>query len=68
MLACLRASAPPTNASPRIARMIDLYFMSRHMSALPDPGGLLDQRADVYAYFSIFAAAVAEHQRAQQHQ
>ena len=34
--------------------------MVKSMGTMPDPGGLLDQRADVYAYFGIFAAAEAE--------
>lgn len=66
MLLCL-GSAPnqqPTNRlskSPHIARMLGLYSMSqRFPGSLPDGGGLLDQRADVYAYFAAFAAAEAE--------
>ena len=66
MWLCLKTppSAPPTNAlaaSPRIAALISLYFMSKSMGALPDAGGLLDQRGDVYAYFTIFSAVEAEH-------
>jgi hypothetical protein len=66
MLECLRApaSSPPRNAlsrSPRIASLISLYFMCRNMGALPGAGGLLDQRADHYAYFTIFSSAESEH-------
>jgi hypothetical protein len=66
MLSCLSSppTAPPSNAlaaAPEIARLIGLYFMAKNLGALPDPGGLLDQRADVYAYFVIFGGAEAEH-------
>lgn len=66
MLMCLQspASSPPHNAlakSPLIARYISLYSMAKSLSALPDAGGLLDQRADIYAYFSVFNAAEAEY-------
>ena len=66
MLQCLSAlpSAPPRNAlskSPRLAQMISLYSMAKSFGALPDEGGLLDQRADVYAFFAVLANAEAEH-------
>lgn len=66
MLKCLMAppSAPPVRALtkfPRIASLIELYSMSKNLNALPDPGGLFDQRNDVYEFFGIFAAAEAEY-------
>lgn len=66
MWLCIKTppTAPPINAlaaSPRIAALISLYFMCKNMGALPDEGGLLDQRGDVYAYFNIFTAVEAEH-------
>jgi hypothetical protein len=64
MLLCLKSSAPPTNhlrKRPDIAALIGLYFMSKNLSALPEAGGVLDMRADHYAYFSVFATAEAEH-------
>lgn len=39
--------------------MISLYNMCQSMGALPEAGGLLDQRADIYAYFAIFVEADA---------
>ena len=57
-------TAPPRNAlkkEPKIARMMELYFQTKNLGALPDPGGVLDQRADVYAYFAVFGAAESEH-------
>ena len=67
MLQCLSAppSAPPLNAlrsNPRIASLIGLYSQAKDMGALPNPGGLLDQRADHYAFFAVFSAAIAEHE------
>ena len=71
MFACLQSSpgAPPRNAlaaRPDIARLISLYWMSKSFGVLPDPGGLLDQRADTFAYFTVFAAAQAEYEYQQQ--
>ena len=42
--------------------MIGLYSQVKNLGALPDPGGLLDMRADHYAYFAIFLGAEAEYQ------
>jgi len=65
LLLCLKnPSSPPNNRiakSPQIARMLGLYSMTKNLGALPDAGGLLDQRSDVYAYFGIFSSAEAEH-------
>ncbi len=41
--------------------MLGLYNQCRMLSTLPDPGALLDQRADYLAYFSAFAVAEAEY-------
>jgi hypothetical protein len=64
LLLKLPPSSPPSNAlaaRPDIARMIGLYAQVKNLGALPDEGGLLDQRADYYAYFAIFSAAESEH-------
>lgn len=64
MLRCLEAPAPPLNLLaeyPRIADLISLYFMSKSLGALPDTGGLLDMRADHYAFFVVFTQAEAEY-------
>lgn len=66
MLACLKAppTAPPRNAlakRPDIARAMSLYWMTKNLGTLPDPGGLLDQRADTFTYFAVFASTEAEH-------
>lgn len=59
MWLCLKnPSAPPTNRLakfPYIADMMSLYSQCRNLGALPDPGAVLDMRADHYAYFAIFA-------------
>jgi len=70
MLKCLSAppSNPPRNALaqyPHIARLIGLYSQVKNLGVLPDEGGVLDMRADHYAYFGIFASAEAEHYRNQ---
>lgn len=62
------ASAPPSNAlmlEPRIAGLMRLYFQVSSLGALPEAGGLLDQRGDHVAYFAIFADAAAEHRKNQ---
>jgi hypothetical protein len=70
MWLCLKnPSAPPTKRlakSPHIAEMISLYSQVRALGALPDAGGLLDQRADYYAYFAVFAAVEALTRRPQE--
>ena len=65
MLSCLTAppTAPPRNAlakRPDIARAMSLYWMTKNLGTLPDPGGLRDQDADLFAYFAVFASAEAE--------
>lgn len=59
-----KPSSPPTNAlaaNPRIAELISLYFECGNRGCLPDEGGLLDQRADLMAFFAIFDNARALH-------
>ena len=56
-------TSPPTRASPQL---MGLYAQVRNLGALPNPGGLLDQRPDHYAAFAVFASAEAEHQRSQE--
>ena len=64
MLLCLTSpNTPPVNQlreRPDVARYIGLYSMSKNLGGLPESGGLLDQSALIYAYFSVFAAAEAE--------
>ena len=47
--------------------MIELYGMSKRFGTLPDEGGLLDQRADVYIFFSVLANTEAEWRNRQHH-
>lgn len=64
MLLCLQSKETPKNAlaaHPRIARAMGLYFMCRNFSQLPDGGGVLDMRADTYAFFRVFGAAESEY-------
>ncbi|MEI6724600.1 MAG: hypothetical protein WCN81_00080 [Actinomycetes bacterium] len=66
MLQCLQSDKPPKNAlaaEPEIADLIGLYFMCDNLGHLPDGGGVLDMRADHFAYFAVFAAAKAEYLR-----
>lgn len=65
MLRLLQSDAPPRNAlaaEPRIASMLSLYQMCQSMRSLPDAGGLLDMRADHYAYFQAFSGAESEYE------
>lgn len=66
MMKCLMApaSAPPRRAlssHPHIAGLIELYAQCKNLGALPDAGGLLDQRNDIYVFFGVFSAAEAEY-------
>lgn len=57
-----KPSNPPRNAlaaNPYVARLIGLYFQCENRGALPDEGGILDQRGDVMVYFEIFDNARA---------
>lgn len=40
--------------------MLGLYGTFRLFGTLPDQGTMLDQRADVYAYFHLFASIEAK--------
>lgn len=37
--------------------MLSLYWQCKNLNALPESGGVLDMRADHFAYFGIFAEA-----------
>lgn len=47
--------------NPRVAAMLSLYWMCKNLRALPDPGAVLDMRADHYTFFTIFSSAEAEY-------
>ena len=67
--ACLTSrSGPPKNllaSEPRIARLWSSYQLCKHLTCLPDAGGLLDQDAEWVAFAGIFANAEADYRESQ---
>lgn len=54
------ASSAKADASPHVAHMVALYVQHKMFGGLPDEGGLLDQRADIMAFFMLLARAERE--------
>jgi hypothetical protein len=61
-------SGTPKNAlarEPHLARLWSSYQLCKHLTCLPDAGGLLDQDAEWVAFAGVFAATEADYQESQ---
>jgi hypothetical protein len=61
-------SGPPKNLlarEPHLARLWSSYQLCKHLTCLPEDGGLLDQSAEWVAFAGVFAATEADYQKAQ---